>query len=162
MFRVGLEVLLTPSVEGVFSKDFQSLMSTAKRHLQEPFFYGAVLDKLTNFQIMVDVEETLKRIQAQKNVTGVIIMDSHGTFFYSHCNHCIPCSLDQVSVLFRTESELSSHVLLELLVIGIKKLYFASDGFYAHYFFFFRFDAFLLRMALSPSSKGNTARRNCH
>lgn len=33
---------------------------------------------------MVDVEETLKRIQGQKNVAGVIIMDSSGllTAFY--------------------------------------------------------------------------------
>lgn len=32
---------------------------------------------------MVDIEETLKRIQSQKNVAGVIVMDSSGTGFYS-------------------------------------------------------------------------------
>lgn len=30
---------------------------------------------------MVDVEETLKRIQSQKNVAGVIVMDSSGTTY---------------------------------------------------------------------------------
>uniref|UniRef100_A0A915PLE8 Roadblock/LAMTOR2 domain-containing protein n=1 Tax=Setaria digitata TaxID=48799 RepID=A0A915PLE8_9BILA len=46
--------------------------------------YNGIISEQSS-QVMADVEETLKRIQSQKNVAGVIIMDSSGIALFLLC-----------------------------------------------------------------------------